>query len=59
MREALSRRDIHEFMEQECKLAFDYGEWFGGNEYEGDFRMNLATSLEIIKLAVERIKLNL
>lgn len=59
MRSALSGRDIHEFMEKKCKLAFDYGEWFGGKEYEGYIRMNLATSIDIIKEAVEEIKKNI
>ena len=59
MREALGDRDVHEFMEKKCRLAFDYGEWFGGKEYEGYIRFNLATSEEIIKKAVDAIKNNL
>lgn len=59
IREALEGRDIHEFMEKECKLAFDYGEWFGGKEYEGYIRFNLATSKEIVEKAIAAIKENL
>ena len=56
MRSALDGRDIHEVMEKKCRLAFDYGEWFGGEKFEGYVRMNLATSQEVIKGAVEAIK---
>lgn len=59
IREALGNRDIHEFMEKKCKLDFDYGEWFGGKEYEGFIRFNLATSKEITEKAVAAIKENL
>ena len=42
-------------MEDECGLAFDYGAWFGGNEYAGCVRINLATCRENIETAAERI----
>ena len=36
-------------------LAPDFGEWFGGEEYSGCIRLNLATTLENVKTAVESI----
>jgi cystathionine beta-lyase len=42
-------------MEDECGIAVDYGEWFGGNEYAGCIRVNLATRRENIEEAAERI----
>ncbi len=44
-----------------CKLAFDYFNWFGrgGDDYCGFVRMNLATSLENVKEACDRMIKNL
>ena len=38
-----------------CGLAVDYGEWFGGDEWKGFIRLNLATSMDNVILAVRRI----
>ena len=38
-----------------CGLAVDYGEWFGGDEWKGFIRINLATSLDNVMLAVSRL----
>lgn len=53
--------EIEEFMQKKCKLAFDYGNWFGrgGDDYCQFVRMNLATSLENVKEACDRIIKNL
>ncbi|MGN9055401.1 MalY/PatB family protein [Bariatricus sp. HCP28S3_A7] len=37
----------------ECKLAVDFGDWFGGERYRGFIRMNLATSFENVVTAVD------
>ena len=39
----------------ECKLAVDFGDWFGGEKYKGFIRMNLATSYENVVNATESL----
>ena len=46
-----------EFVQKRCRLAVDYGEWFG-EKYQGFIRMNLATDPAYVKEAVERILRN-
>lgn len=43
-----------DFVQKHCRLAVDYGEWFG-QAYKGFIRLNLATDPAYIKQAVERI----
>ena len=47
--------DVTDFMQKKCKLAFDYGDWFGGDKYKTYVRMNLATSRENVEIAVKAI----
>ncbi len=47
--------DIPDFMQKKCGLAFDYGEWFGGERFATHVRMNLATSRENVEKAVAAI----
>ncbi|MBR3719788.1 MAG: aminotransferase, partial [Firmicutes bacterium] len=56
-----TQKETEEFMQGKCKLAFDYGNWFGhgGDDYCGFVRMNLATSLENVKEACDRMIKNL
>ena len=56
-----TQKEIEEFMQGKCKLAFDYGNWFGagGDDYCQFVRMNLATSLENVKEACDRMIKNL
>ena len=58
---AQTQKEIEEFMQGKCKLAFDYGNWFGhGGDDNCQFvRMNLATSLENVKEACDRMIKNL
>ena len=51
--------DMVDFMQNKCGLAFDYGDWFGGDRFKTFIRMNLATSKENIEIAVRRIIQNL
>ena len=44
---------------EKCGLAFDYGDWFGGDEYACFVRMNLATSKENVKRAIEKMTKNI
>ena len=55
LRAYVSPTEIQKIMEEDCKLAFDYGDWFGGEHFAGFVRMNLATSRENIELAIERM----
>lgn len=47
-----------EFVQGQCKLGVDYGEWFG-DEYQGFIRWNLATDPALIIEAVNRVITNL
>ena len=47
--------DMREFMQKKCRMAVDYGAWFGGDRFSGFIRINLATSLDNVKTGVEAI----
>ena len=51
----LAPEEIADFMQKECRIAFDYGRWFGGEGTGACVRMNLATSREVVEEAVKRI----
>ena len=51
----LSADTLKDTMENKCRLALDYGEWFGGEMCATHIRMNLATSRELVETAVSRI----
>ena len=51
--------ETQELIQNKCRLAVDYGEWFGGERFGSFIRLNLATSPENIKEAVSRIVKNL
>lgn len=59
LRKYLKPEEAAEFMQNKCGLAFDYGDWFGGSDFAGFIRMNLATSRENVEIAVQRIVQNL
>lgn len=46
---------MKEFFEGKCGLAFNYGSVFGGKEYGRFVRLNLATSMANLDLALDRI----
>lgn len=46
---------IKDFMQKKCGLAFDYGDWFGGERFGTHIRMNLATSLDLVEKAIHSI----
>lgn len=50
----LKPEEMAYFFEKKCRLAMDYGNWFGTDDY-CCVRMNLATSRDIIRQAVESI----
>ena len=47
--------DMHDVFENRCGIAPSFGEWFGGENYATFVRLNLATSLENIKIATNSI----
>lgn len=51
----LDPEDLQPFMQDKCKLAFDYGSWFGGDKSGSFIRINLATSRENIEDMAGRI----
>ena len=51
----LSPDEVQPFMQDKCRLAFDYGSWFGGDGSGSFIRINLATSRENIEEMVRRI----
>ncbi len=59
MRHYVKPEKMTEFMQDKCGLAFDYGDWFGGEDFVGFVRMNLATSRENVEVAVQAIIRNL
>lgn len=58
LRNYVDTEQIKEFTQNQCNLAVDYGEWFGAN-WKGFIRLNMGTTPEIVRNAVENIKKNL
>lgn len=50
---------MKECIQDKCRLAVDYGSWFGGKRFGGFIRLNLATSFENVKITTEAIINNL
>lgn len=46
---------VHALMEDTCGLAVDYGDWFGGPEWDGFVRFNLATTNQRCRAAAQRL----
>jgi len=55
-----NQEETEAFMEKECRIAPDYGAWFGGEQFAPFIRLNLATSRENVETAaaviIEAIK---
>ena len=47
--------EMQDFIVNECGLALNFGEEYGGEAYRSFVRMNVATRFENVQLAVERI----
>lgn len=50
----INKDDIKQFMQKECKIAIDYGDWFG-KDYKGFIRVNLATHPDFVKDFINRV----
>lgn len=54
LRPYINPEDTKKFIQDKCRLAVDFGEWFGDN-YKGFVRMNLATDPKYVQKAVSNI----
>lgn len=50
-----TNEEIKDFIQGGCKIAVDFGSWFGSQNCDSFVRMNLATSRENVKEACDRI----
>ncbi len=50
---------MKDVIQKKCRLAVDYGDWFGGERFGTCIRINLATSMENVKIGVDALKQNL
>jgi len=55
LRAYVKPEQVKEFVQGKCRLACDYGEWFGEN-WKGFVRINVATHPDFVKQAVDSIK---
>ncbi len=58
LRAYVKPENTQKFVQKQCKLGVDYGEWFG-EKYQGFIRWNLATDPALIQEAVNRVITNL
>lgn len=54
LRKLIGTGSAQEFVQKKCRLAVDYGEWFGEN-FAGFIRLNLATDPAFVRTAVENL----
>lgn len=54
LREYIAPEDTKEFIQDKCRLAIDFGEWFS-EECKGFVRLNMATNPKYVKEAVANI----
>lgn len=55
----IEREMVMSFLKEKCKIEVNAGEWFGGDDYLGFFRVNIATSKENVEEFIKRIKTGL
>lgn len=58
LREYIDPNDTKTFIQDKCRLAVDFGEWFG-NQCKGFVRLNMATDPKYVETAADNIILNL
>lgn len=54
LRKVIDPDQTRDFIQDRCRLAVDYGEWFGAN-FKGFVRLNLATEPRYVEKAAENI----
>lgn len=52
----VSAGEIKDLIQKKCRLAVDFGDWFGGERFGTFIRMNLATSMENVRIGVEALE---
>lgn len=55
MKAYINPENMKDFLQKRCRIALDYGDWFGGERFASFARMNLATSRENVETAVYAI----
>jgi len=55
LRAYLKPEQVKDVIQGQCKLAVDYGDWFGGDDFRCFLRINLATGSHIIRRAAEKL----
>ncbi len=55
LRRCLDPQQTKAIVQDACGIAVDFGEWFGGDKWLGCIRLNLATSMDNVMLAVRRL----
>lgn len=50
-----TQKDVEKLIQHKCRIAMDYGAWFGSSQHDAYARMNIATSRENVKEACDRI----
>ena len=53
LRNIINKDRVKEFMQDDCKIAVDFGEWFGDN-FKGFIRVNIATDFKYIEHFVKQ-----
>ena len=54
LRKVVNTNRVKEFIQDDCKIAVDFGEWFSDN-FKGFIRVNIATNFEYIKYFVNKV----
>lgn len=54
LRNAVNPNRVKEFIQDDCKIAIDFGEWFGNN-FKGFIRVNIATDFKYIDYFVNTV----
>ena len=49
----VSKDRVKELIQDDCKIAIDFGEWFGEN-FKGFIRVNIATDFKYIEYFVDK-----
>ncbi len=55
LKDYIKENDIAEIVQKKGRLAVDYGKWFGGERFNSFIRMNIATSWENVKIAIDTL----
>ncbi len=54
LRDIVNQNRVKEFIQDDCKIAIDFGEWFGKN-FKGFIRVNIATDFKYIDYFVNTV----